>query len=537
MKCPAIFIFVAMLSSAASGQLNSIVNSKHNLSASGPGAIHATGENEICIFCHTPHNAAPVQPLWNRNVPTSAYTVYSSSSLHASPGQPTGSSKLCLSCHDGTIAVGSVLSRDQPIAMSGGITTLPPGSSNLGTDLSDDHPVSFRYDQDLATRNPKLVPPGNLPQAVKLDSQQQLQCTSCHDPHDNTYGNFLVMDNTNSQLCISCHREGTTDVTAHNQCAACHQNHSAPSKAFLLKGQTVTDTCILCHNGQPGVNQGDNILADLNKIDAHDTHPATSVAVHAPNNIDCSDCHEPHTIVSQSALAPVISGKLGAIGGVNSAGAVVTRAQNEYEVCFKCHADQESLQPTITRQIVQTNKRLEFAASAVSYHPVEAAGKNTNVPSLRPGLTTSSIIYCSDCHNSDTGKLAGGTGPNGPHGSNTRPLLIATYDMTDNTPESATAYALCYSCHDRSSILANASFPTHSLHVVDKQTPCSVCHDAHGISSAQGTTLHNANLINFNLSVVQPDPVTHKLEYDSQGAGHGTCYLSCHGAAHSPLSY
>src|SRR5678815_582510 len=130
----------------AQGQQTSIIDSAQNLSASGPGQIRAVSEQQVCIFCHTPHNAAPIQPLWNRSLPLSAYTVYSSTSLQAKPGQPTGSSKLCLSCHDGTIALGSVLSREQPIAMAGGVTTLPPGATNLGTDLSDDHPISFRYD-------------------------------------------------------------------------------------------------------------------------------------------------------------------------------------------------------------------------------------------------------------------------------------------------------------------------------------------------------------------------------------------------------
>ena len=104
------------------------VNSPHNLSASGPGSIRASNETEVCIFCHTPHNATPVSPLWNRNLPTSRLHAFTPATRsHAVPGQPTGSSKLCLSCHDGTIALGSVLSRQQRIAMAGGITTLPPG--------------------------------------------------------------------------------------------------------------------------------------------------------------------------------------------------------------------------------------------------------------------------------------------------------------------------------------------------------------------------------------------------------------------------
>jgi hypothetical protein len=146
------------------------------------------------------------------------------------------------------------------------------------------------------------------------------------------------------------------------------------------------------------------------------------------------------------------------------------------------------------------------------------------------------MIYCTDCHSSDTGGIGGISG-NGPHGSNARPLLKANYNTTDNTTENADAYGLCYSCHERTSILANQSFSLHSRHIVDLRTPCSVCHDAHGISSAQGTATNNAHLINFDLSVVQRDATTSRLEYRSTGINSGTCTLSCHGFQHSSLSY
>src|SRR5215467_12375033 len=90
--CLCAFVPFLLCIASASAQTTSIVGSLHNLSASGRGYIRAATEQEICIFCHTPHNAAPIQPLWNRNVPVNAYTVYSSNSLDAKPGQPTGTS-------------------------------------------------------------------------------------------------------------------------------------------------------------------------------------------------------------------------------------------------------------------------------------------------------------------------------------------------------------------------------------------------------------------------------------------------------------
>ena len=97
----------------------SIVDSLHNLSVSGPGAVRATTQDEICVFCHTPHNARPDIPyLWNRQDPAGPYIPYYSSTLKASVGQPTGTSRLCLSCHDGTIAPGAVLSQATPMTLT-----------------------------------------------------------------------------------------------------------------------------------------------------------------------------------------------------------------------------------------------------------------------------------------------------------------------------------------------------------------------------------------------------------------------------------
>lgn len=546
MKCWRPLLICALIAAwptIAAARQSSITNSKHNLSASGPGAIRASSEQQICIFCHTPHNSSPIQPAWNRNVPANAYTVYTSNSLTAVPGQPTGSSKLCLSCHDGTIAVGSVLSRDQMIGMAGGITTLPPGASNLGTDLSDDHPVSFRYDSDLAAHNPKLRDPSQLPVQLKLDARSEMQCTTCHNAHDDQFGKFLVMSNTNSMLCKSCHNPGTTTIAAHDSCATCHTPHSAPSGPHLLKSATVTATCISCHGSQSATNRGPNIEADLQKISRHETTEALianplNPTSNAPTDVNCSSCHEGHTMQSgELPGAPVISPKLGKVSGVNAAGAKIAVSQNQFEVCFKCHADETALQPAVPRQIVQNNTRLEFAPAAVSYHPVQIAGKNQFVPSLRPGMTTASLIYCTDCHGSELGTSTTGNGSDGPHGSNFKPLLLARYETTDGTAESADAYALCYRCHERGSILGNASFTYHQLHIVNSNTPCSVCHDAHGISSAQGNMVNNSKLMNFDTSVVTPDPVTGRLEYRSLGQASGQCYLSCHGVAHSPLGY
>lgn len=541
--CWMIALLLATLGSAAAhAQANSgsIVGTLHNLSVGGPGSVKAASEQEICIFCHTPHNATAVQPLWNRAMPVSAYRPYTSNSLKAVPGQPTGSSKLCLSCHDGTIGLGSVASRSQPIPMAGGITTLPPGTkTNLGTDLSDDHPISFKYDTALALKNPKLKDPLAVPKTLRLDGNNEMQCTTCHDAHKNTFGSFLIMSNVSSALCNSCHQMGTTDITAHQGCNNCHKTHTAPSGPYLLAQAKVSDTCLRCHGGTVGPDQGPNIAAVLAKIDPHDTKSAVNLSDHIPNNVDCKDCHEQHTVqTSNLASAPMLKPLMGKIDGISSGGVALVQAKYEYEICFKCHADKSTVQPRISRAIVQGNVRLKVDTGAISFHPIESKGKNPNVPSLRPPYTTDSIIYCTDCHGSETSKKAGGTGPNGPHGSNFMPLLLARYETIDQTGYSTTAYALCFNCHDNTKVVADSGpFPKHMLHIQNQRTPCSACHDSHGIASAQGSLVHNFALINFDTTIVLPETVSHKIQYNHVSPNHGTCTLNCHGKNHSALAY
>jgi predicted CXXCH cytochrome family protein len=536
----------------AAAQPTSIVEGPHNLSTSGSGPVRASIEDQVCIFCHAPHNAAPTRPLWNRLTPVGAYSIYTSPSLNALPGQPTGTSKMCLSCHDGTIALGSVVSRGTPIHMAAGITTIPAGRTNLGTDLSDDHPISFRYDSGLAGKDPGLRQPSTLPPEVKLDHNSELQCTSCHDAHRNTLGKFLVVRNESSQLCLSCHQVGHTSVAGHSNCSDCHQPHTAPSGPYLLKRPTVSETCLSCHDGSRAGDGAANIRADIGKLSTHDVRGSGAAGLAGPRGFSgfsghaseldgasCTDCHQPHTMGRGSAAAPTIHPSMGRIAGVNASGARVAAASYEFETCFACHGDRASVQPAVPRRIVQNNTRLEFSPSAVSSHPVQAPARSAGIesPSLLPGWNAGSVMHCSSCHASESSRPAGGAGPAGVHGSQFAPLLLARYETADYTPESSSSYALCYQCHDRGNILSDASFAGHRLHIVDQRTPCSACHDAHGISSTQGTPAANGHLINFATNMVFPDRATGRLEYRDSGLFAGECFLSCHGVDHSPKRY
>jgi len=523
-----------LVAGPAPAQPSTIVGSPHDLSAGGPGPVRATFEDQVCIFCHTPHNASPIRPLWNRYLPVDNYRIYSSRALDAQPGQPTGTSKMCLSCHDGTIALGVVYSRTDPILMAGGVTFLPDGPSNLGTDLSDDHPISFRYDSALAAQDAHLLDPALLPDGVELDAYGELQCTTCHDPHDDSRGNFLVMHNLDSQICNACHQITDTTIPDHQSCNACHQPHTAPSGPYLLRGVTVSQTCFACHDGS--YQGAADIAQDHSRLSVHDTFSGTDPADPQHLHTSCTSCHDPHTMSQGAASAPFVHPNFGEIDGVNASGSPIAQASYEYEVCFKCHADQQAVPPVVQRLVPDNNARLQFASGAISYHPVEAPGKNSNVPSLRPGWTTSSLVLCSDCHSSNGGTDGGGGGPDGVHGSDFSPLFVARYQTADYTSESASAYALCYRCHDRTNILGDQSFKEHKKHIVEERAPCSACHTGHGIGSGQGTSTGNSHLINFDTFIVQPNSQG-ELFFRDTGTFHGECNLSCHGENHNPEDY
>ncbi len=519
-----------------------------------PHDLTAVAGGNTCSFCHTPHGALSGTPLWSRQLSTAVYKIYQSSSLEANIGQPTGSSKLCLSCHDGTVA----LTESIRSSSSGG-TYIPPGAANLGTDLSDDHPISFVYSAALSAEDVQIRPPSALPEQLKLDRSSELQCTTCHEPHDNRYGNFLVMPNYRSRMCVFCHdlsgwilssHESSTALSsvandpylqssehatvAENGCLSCHKPHSAGGYERLLHFPRSEDNCLSCHDGSVA---NTNVRTALSKFSRHDVaryegiHDLKELPTAAARHVECVDCHNPHATQDKPTQAPVVSGVMQKVTGVTASGFVTQQAQYEYEVCFKCHGDNASrVESKITRAITQTNTRLEFDPSGPSFHPVISPGVNKNIPSLKPLMTVASMIYCTDCHNSSSD-----SGAKGPHGSDYSPLLAHNYDTSDYTSESEFTYGLCYKCHSRNSILNNESFPKHREHL-QQQIPCSACHDAHGISLAQGTRLNNTHLINFDSTIVQAD-TTGRLEFEDTGVFHGQCFLNCHNRQHSPEDY
>ncbi len=195
-----------------------VVGSKHDL---GVAALGNTPE--VCVYCHTPHQASTADtqdPLWNHTLQVLAttYGVYASTSLNAVPVEIGGvaaglapTSFLCMSCHDGTVAPSSLYNDPN----SGAPTAIPAiiGNSNLGTDLTDDHPTNFDYTGPLAIADGGLVTPNSTSSVDAggliplFGGTGSLQCASCHNPHDPTNVPFLRVSNVNSGLCTSCHNK------------------------------------------------------------------------------------------------------------------------------------------------------------------------------------------------------------------------------------------------------------------------------------------------------------------------------------------
>ena len=170
---------------------------------------------EICKPCHAPHHTQPLPaPLWNHELSSETYTMYNktfSPTLKAEvSSQPDGLSKICLSCHDGTVAL------ENYGHMTNG-TTFMYGDNLIGTDLTNDHPISFTYDTALATEDGELFDPSTKLSGIVGSTgtinkdmlfQGRMECSSCHDVH-NTRAvpgtKLLLKDNTGSALCLTCH--------------------------------------------------------------------------------------------------------------------------------------------------------------------------------------------------------------------------------------------------------------------------------------------------------------------------------------------
>ena len=317
-------VLVAMmmwLSVASAARISDVRNTKHNFSSTetpdilGQGdtrTVRSQNESEICVFCHTPHGANTTEgPLWNREIPASStYTVYDSGSIDSTIQQPNGVSKLCLSCHDGSIAIGSVRNRagsggfnpsgsEIPMTGTGSGGVMPAGEGTgsgytrfLGKDLRNDHPISLTYNSALVNADQEMRPQTQDPIRIRgmnprpqlehihlqpenrnnpTSETGQVQCVSCHDPHirDTTDENIKFLrlnrlqkaapDGDGSSnflpatdiICLACHTKAGWENSAHAQPAVANEVYTdaaADTREFPRGTQVWESACLACHD-------------------------------------------------------------------------------------------------------------------------------------------------------------------------------------------------------------------------------------------------------------------------------------------------
>jgi decaheme cytochrome c component MtrC/MtrF-like protein len=319
--------------------------------------------------------------------------------------------------------------------------------------------------------------------------------------------------------CGSCHSGlGFKSGGGTAGCLKCHTSTMNPEKGLVTAGVELKDVGLEFRK-----------LYRHPSLDVSNVHrrgeelPETNPR--APRHADCVDCHNPHYLTASNKFAGIKGKRLGS---------AVLDVNKEYELCYKCHGDSANMPGR------STNKRVEFSVNNPSYHPVEGEGKNTLVVSLLKPYKAKkvnpedvSVLGCNSCHGSESPDA-----PRGPHGSNYRYILTENYSTGDGEPESVFAYALCYRCHSRASILNDESFRFHSRHIrgiggisSGLGTSCYTCHSSHGSAEYK-------YLIRFNKDVVTANS-SGLLKFVEKGAAsfRGECYLSCHGVDHNPKSY
>ena len=282
------------------------------------------------------------------------------------------------------------------------------------------------------------------------------------------------------------------------QCESCHVGHGIPG--MKLSPVDEPDLCLRCHGGPAQATE--MVKQGFLSVSARPQDMSREMGMPSlHNNLkSCSVCHAGHGIIP-SGYTPGKSPKPG------------TKRTNqfEYELCASCHGSNPIFQ------------------SPASFHSVRTLPKSGSFPSLKPGgMGAQTWINCSDCHG-----VSDPTLPPGVHASANSHLLKYNDQTLDGQAESVSAYAQCYACHDRNSILQNESFSLHQAHIVNGMTSCYTCHDSHA-----GRTLPHLLAIEDESRNDRISPDLHgRKTYAQTGDLAGVCYLTCHGVNHDGWAY
>ena len=394
-------------------------------------------------------------------------------------------------------------------------------------------------------------------------------------------------------------------------CGACHTSHVGQNRMLLSALAPQATLCFSCHDGSGAASdvRSDWASALLPPNDPATSswysHPATETTDHTSDrdvefagvlarHTECADCHQPHLADGTQPVATSAgwtasgamrgaSGVAVANGGANEPPTYARQATSafEYELCFKCHSGYTQLpaQDPLRPSRWALDKAVELNPANVSYHPVEAAGKNQTSamalslsgtsPAKLWAFDTTSTIRCLNCHGD--ADLASPTSPPAAdarldnHGGPNRGLLIAPYrdrDLKGSTElYAATDFTLCFACHAEAPMVdgsgdprVDTNFSFHGVHLnslaltgtgsldIDADgagqgnAVCAECHfRTHGTTYAVDGQAPATGLVNF-APVVQP--------FDGQisfvpatSTADGSCTLTCHGKPHNAALY
>ncbi|MGB8768697.1 MAG: cytochrome c3 family protein [Candidatus Korobacteraceae bacterium] len=379
-----------------------------------------------CSYCHAPHSGlATGMSLWNQTQTKATYQVYTSTTYHQKGQQPVlgSDSNLCMSCHDGTVAVGNTIVSGQ-ITMTGSMYL----QDVLGTNLQSSHPFSLQLPikdtidliASLASQGKTGDPLGK----VKLINGN-IECTSCHNVHvqaiDTLSQNFLVRDSSKAQMCLACHDPnrtisnqvnplagwttsahalvtnkvalgvnlGSYGTVAGNACISCHTPHNALGPARLLHEPNEQD-CAGCHGGGTNLTPAiANVFAEFSKVGhpfpaGNNTHDAAEdVLLNNNRHATCADCHSGHGSQQVTIFppAPPIRVSQNRVAGISASDGItiVNPAVNQYENCLRCHGNSTGKVSNpvfgyLPLRAVSSNDPLnvipQFSATATSSHPV-----------------------------------------------------------------------------------------------------------------------------------------------------------------------
>ena len=190
------------LTGIASAQ-GTIANSAHDFTQAG----EFNDGGQLCVVCHTPHESittVTTAPLWNHTLTTkSDFTLYQGVDLQGTIGQPDGISKLCLSCHDGTVGLDAFGGAAGGVLIGAAYPGV--GTGILDGDLNSEHPISISYENGTgAGQDPDLKDPAGFTDVALFGGN--VECASCHNVHNESgTAALLVVSNAGSAMCFQCH--------------------------------------------------------------------------------------------------------------------------------------------------------------------------------------------------------------------------------------------------------------------------------------------------------------------------------------------